>query len=414
MAKLDAKIYIPGSMDSVEGEALREAALSLLQEGGELEGFNSPKYAIFPGFCDVHVHFREPGFSYKETIKTGSMAAAAGGYTDVCTMPNLNPVSDTLPHLKEQQDIIDRDAIIGVHPYGAITIGEKGKELVDMEALAPHVIAFSDDGKGVQERGIMREAMERAKSLGKLIVAHCEEEALLNGGYIHLGSYAAAHGHRGISSESEWKQVERDVKLAAETGCGYHVCHVSTAESVEILRDARKSGVDVTGETAPHYLILTDEDLQEEGRFKMNPPIRSARDRAALLEGVRDGTLGMIITDHAPHSPEEKSKGLAGSPFGIVGLETAFPLVYTYLAERELPLDRILEALTVTPRKRFGIEARGDFSIYDLEEEYEITPSEFYSKGKATPFEGWKVKGRCLVTVKDGQVVYSCKPNCGR
>ena len=406
MAELKARIITPNTMSVDERESLLQAA-SLFLSDEKYQGYNSPENAIFPGFCDVHVHFREPGFSYKETIATGSAAAAAGGYTEVFTMPNLNPVSDSLEHLKLQQDIIDRDAVVGVHPYGAITIGERGQEMVDMEALAPRIIAFSDDGKGVQDRGIMREAMTRAKSLGKIIVAHCEDETLLHGGYIHDGEYATAHGHRGICSESEWKQVERDIALAGETGCAYHVCHVSTKESVEIIRDAQKSGVDVTGETAPHYLILSDMDLQEDGRFKMNPPIRSKADREALIEGVRDGTLGMLITDHAPHSAEEKSKGLAGSPFGIVGLETAFPLVYRELVEKEvLSLDRVLDALTVAPRRRFGLPINNDFTIFNLEEEYVIDPEEFKTKGRATPFAGWKTKGRCVLTVRNGQAVY--------
>ena len=409
MAELKANLVLPSSMSSDEKKKIEEMALTVFSRDG-LESLNDPRYAVFPGFCDVHVHFREPGFSYKETIKTGSLAAAAGGYTDVCAMPNLKPVADSLEHIKEEQDIIDMDAVIGVHPYGAITIGELGKELVNMEEMAPHIIAFSDDGKGVQDPCIMREAMERAKALNKIIVAHCEDETLLDGGYIHKGSYAEAHGHKGISSESEWKQVERDVKLAEETGVSYHVCHVSTKESVELIRDARRSGVDVTGETAPHYLILTDEDLQEDGRFKMNPPIRSSRDREALIQGVSAGTLGMLITDHAPHSREEKSKGLSGSAFGIVGLETAFPLLYTRLVKKDIiPLDRILDGLTVSPRRRFGLPLDEGFTVYDLEEEYEIRPEEFLTKGRATPFAGWKVNGRCLLTVLNGEIRYMAK-----
>ncbi len=406
MSDLKAKLIIPNAMSEEDRVTVLQTASLFLSED-EYQQLNTPDHAIFPGFTDVHVHFREPGFSYKETILSGSKSAAAGGYTDVCTMPNLSPVSDSLEHLRLQQDIIDRDAVIGVHPYGAITIGELGRELVNMEAMAPYIIAFSDDGKGVQDRGIMREAMGRAKALNKLIVAHCEDETLLTGGCIHEGEYAKAHGHRGISSESEWKQVERDVELAGETGCSYHVCHVSTKESVEIIREAQKSGVDVTGETAPHYLILTDMDLREDGRFKMNPPIRSKADREALIEGINDGTLGMLITDHAPHSPEEKSKGLAGSPFGIVGLETAFPLVYTYLIEKGIvTMDRAIEDLTVAPRKRFGLPTNKDFTIFNIKDEYEINPEEFKTKGRATPFAGWQVKGRCMMTVRNGEAVY--------
>ena len=365
------------------------------------------KYAVFPGFCDVHVHFREPGFSYKETIKTGSMASAKGGYTSVCTMPNLNPVPDSLEHLKEQTDIIERDAVIEVLPYAAITIGEKGEELVDMEVLAEKVIAFSDDGRGVQSEEMMREAMLRAKALGKMIVAHCEVNELLKGGYIHDGEYAKEHGHRGICSESEWKQIERDLRLAKETGCAYHVCHISTKESVDIIRKAKAEGVDVTCETGPHYLVMNDSDLQEEGRFKMNPPLRSEADRQALLQGILDGTIDMIATDHAPHSAEEKSKGLEKSPFGITGIETCFPLVYTKLVKTGIiTLEKAIELLAINPRKRFGIKQGNDFTVWDLEALEKVEPEKFISMGKATPFEGWELFGKCVLTVKDGQIVY--------
>ena len=365
------------------------------------------KYAVFPGFCDVHVHFREPGFSYKETIKTGSMASAKGGYTSVCTMPNLNPVPDSLEHLKEQTDIIERDAVIEVLPYAAITIGEKGEELVDMESLAEKVIAFSDDGRGVQSEEMMREAMLRAKALGKMIVAHCEVNELLKGGYIHDGEYAKEHGHRGICSESEWKQIERDLRLAKETGCAYHVCHISTKESVDIIRKAKAEGVDVTCETGPHYLVMNDSDLQEEGRFKMNPPLRGKEDMEALIEGIKDGTIDMIATDHAPHSAEEKSKGLEKSPFGITGIETCFPLVYTKLVKTGIiSLEKAIELLSINPRKRFGIELGNDFTVWDLEAIEKVEPEKFISMGKATPFEGWELFGKCMLTVKDGQIVY--------
>ena len=365
------------------------------------------KYAVFPGFCDVHVHFREPGFSYKETIATGSKAAAKGGYTSVCTMPNLNPVPDSLEHLKEQTDIIERDAVIEVLPYAAITIGEKGEELVDMEALAEKVIAFSDDGRGVQSEEMMREAMLRAKSLGKMIVAHCEVNELLKGGYIHDGEYAKEHGHRGICSESEWKQIERDLRLAKETGCAYHVCHISTKESVDIIRKAKAEGIDVTCETGPHYLVMNDSDLQEEGRFKMNPPLRGKEDMEALLEGIKDGTIDMIATDHAPHSAEEKSRGLEKSPFGITGIETCFPVVYTKLVKTGIiTLEKAIELLVTNPRKRFGIPFENDFTVWDLEAIEKVEPEKFISMGKATPFEGWELFGKCVLTVKDGQIVY--------
>lgn len=374
-------------------------------EEGVVRGFS--KYAVFPGFCDVHVHFREPGFSYKETIKTGSKASAKGGYTSVCTMPNLNPVPDSPEHLKEQTDIIDRDAVIEVLPYAAITVGEKGEELVDMESLAEKVIAFSDDGRGVQNEEMMREAMLRAKALGKMIVAHCEVNELLRGGYIHEGDYAKEHGHRGICSESEWKQIERDLRLAKETGCAYHVCHISTKESVDIIRKAKAEGVNVTCETGPHYLVMDDSDLKEEGRFKMNPPLRSKADREALIEGIKDGTIDMIATDHAPHSAEEKSRGLEKSPFGITGIETCFPVVYTKLVKTGIiTLEKAIELLAINPRKRFGIKLGNDFTVWDLETLEKVEPEKFISMGKATPFEGWELFGKCMLTVKDGQIVY--------
>ena len=375
--------------------------------GSELSVFNSPRFAVFPGFCDVHVHFREPGFSYKETIASGSLASARGGYTDVCTMPNLNPVPDSKEHLKQQQDLIDATACIHVHPYGAITVGQKGEALSDLAGMAEHCIAFSDDGRGVQSDEMMRRAMEEARTLGKMIVAHCEDNSLLRGGYIHDGDYAKAHGHRGICSESEWGQIARDLQLVKQTGCAYHVCHISTKESVDIIRKAKAEGVNVTCETGPHYLILDDSFLQEDGRFKMNPPLRGKEDREALIEGLLDGTIDMIATDHAPHSAEEKSRGLEKSAFGIVGIETAFPLLYTYLVKPGiLSLERLVELLTVNPRKRFGIENRGDFTVWDLDAVSKIDPSEFLSMGKATPFAGWEVSGKCMATVCDGKVVY--------
>ncbi len=365
------------------------------------------KYVVFPGFCDVHVHFREPGFSYKETIKTGSEAAAKGGFTSVCTMPNLSPVPDSLEHLKKQTDIIERDAVIEVLPYGAITVGEKGETLSDMDSLARKVVAFSDDGRGIQSEEMMREAMLKAKSLGKMIVAHCEVNELLKGGYIHDGEYAKAHGHRGICSESEWKQIERDLALAKETGCAYHICHISTKESVELIRKAKAEGVDVTCETAPHYLVMDESDLCEEGRFKMNPPLRKKEDRIALIEGIKDGTIDMIATDHAPHSDEEKSRGLEKSPFGISGIETCFPVVYTKLVKTGIiTLEKAVELLSTNPRKRFKIELGNDFCVWDLESIQKVDPKNFVSMGKATPFEGWELFGKCIMTVKDGNIVY--------
>ena len=380
----------------------------------EKEGFsffNSPEYSVLPGFCDVHVHFREPGFSYKETILSGTRAAARGGYTAVCTMPNLNPVPDSPETLQPQLDAIEKDALIAVYPYGAITKGEKGEVLADLEAMAPKVVGFSDDGRGVQSPLLMEQAMRKARELGKLIVAHCEDNSLLRGGYIHDGRYARDHGHRGICSESEWGPIARDLELAAKTGASYHVCHISTKESVEIIRQAKKSGVDVTCETGPHYLTMDDSMLREEGRFKMNPPLRSKDDREALVEGLRDGTIDMIATDHAPHSAEEKSRGLQGSAFGVVGLETAFPILYTCLVRPGLlPMDRLLAALVTNPRNRFGIPMGNDFSVWDLNAQYQIDPGDFLSQGKATPFEGWQVFGRCMATFWDGKPVYTAQP----
>ena len=364
---------------------------------------------IFPGFCDVHVHFREPGFSYKETIVSGSRAAARGGYTAVCAMPNLNPVPDSPAHLKEEEDLIRAaGGIVDVFPYAALTVGEKRQEAAALEELAPRVIAFSDDGKGVQSESMMRSLMERCRKLGRVLAAHCEDEALVRGGYIHDGIYAAAHGHRGICSESEWGPIARDLKLAKETGCAYHVCHISCKESAELIRQAKKDGVDVTCETAPHYLLLDENDLQEDGRFRMNPPIRGRADREALVEGLLDGTIDMIATDHAPHSAEEKSRGLAGSAFGVVGLETAFPVLYTGLVRPGiLALEQLIRLMAVSPRERFGIPLReGDRTEWDLGREYEIDPAEFLSMGKATPFAGMKVYGRCLRTVHGGTVTY--------
>lgn len=374
---------------------------------GDFADLDFQNCVIFPGFCDVHVHFREPGFSYKETIKTGSLAAAHGGYTAVCTMPNLNPVPDSAEHLDEHLKIISKDAVINVYPYGAITVGQKGEILSDMRAMTNNAIAFSDDGRGVQSEQLMREAMLTAKKLGKIIVAHCEDNSLLHGGYIHDGIYAKAHNHKGICSESEWKPIERDLKLAKETGCAYHVCHISCKESVELIRKAKAEGVNVTCETGPHYLILTDEDLQEDGKFKMNPPLRSKDDRAALIEGIKDGTIDMIATDHAPHSDEEKSKGLQKSAFGIVGIETSFQLIYTHLVKKNIiSLEKAIELLAINSRKRFNIPLGDDCTVWNLNEKTLINPNDFISKGKATPFENTEVFGKCLLTVCGGKTVY--------
>ncbi len=368
--------------------------------------FGNDNIVIFPGFCDVHVHFREPGFSYKETIKTGSLSAGAGGYTDVCTMPNLKPVPDSVDNLKLQLDIIKNDAKIGVHPYGSITVGQQGDALADLDGMKELAVAFSDDGRGVQSDEMMESAMLKAKSLDKIIVAHCEINDLLRGGYIHDGEFAKAHGMKGICSESEWGQIKRDIELVKKTGCKYHVCHISTKESVELIRQAKRDGVDITCETGPHYLVFNDMMIKDEGRFKMNPPIRSEADRQALIEGIKDGTIDMIATDHAPHSYEEKSRGLEKSAMGVVGLETAFAVMYTHLVKTGvITMERLLELLCYNPRKRFGIELGESYTVFDLSKKFTVDPQKFLSMGRATPFEGCELYGECLMTVKDGRVV---------
>ena len=366
---------------------------------------------IIPGFVDVHVHLRQPGFCYKETIKSGTAAAAHGGYTTVCSMPNLNPVPDSLENLKVQTDIIEKDALINVIPYGSITKGENGEALSDMDDLAPFVVAFSDDGKGVQSDEMMNKAMLKAKNLNKIIVAHCEDNTLLKGGYIHDGEYAKVHNHKGICSESEYKQIERDLELVKQTGCKYHICHISTKESVDLIRKAKLDGLDVTCETSPTYLLLNDSMLQEDGRFKMNPPIRSEQDRLALIEGIKDGTIDMIATDHAPHSKEEKSKGLEKSAMGVVALECAFPLLYTYLVEKNIiTIEKLIELMHFNPKKRFDISGglqvgeRADLCVYDLNAKTKVNPDEFLSKGKSTPFENYEIDAKCKMTICKGEI----------
>lgn len=363
--------------------------------------------AVFPGFCDVHVHLREPGFSYKETVKGGTEAAAAGGYTAVMSMPNLNPTPDSVENLQVQLDIIEKDALIPVFPLAAITVGEKGETLSDMEGLSELVRAFSDDGRGVQSEGMMLSAMENAKRLDKIIAAHCEDNTLLFEGYIHDGEYARKHGHRGISSESEYKQIARDIELVKRTGCKYHVCHVSAKESVELIRGAKRDGVDITCETGPHYLFFDDSDLKEEGRFKMNPPIRSRADKEALIQGIIDGTVDMIATDHAPHSDEEKSRGLEKSLMGVVGLESAFPIMYTYFVKTGIiSLEKLVDLMSSKPRERFKIDTDTGFTVFSLDKEYKINSCGFHGKGRATPFDGVSVFGKCLLTVYNGKAVY--------
>ena len=396
MEKLKAKVFID------------DAKVIERLTNGDLAKYNEENFVVLPGLCDVHVHFREPGFSYKETIKTGSMASAKGGFTAVCTMPNLNPVPDSVDNLNKQLEIIRKDAVIKVYPYASITKLEQGKELVDMPALADKAVAFSDDGKGVQDGEMMLCAMRKAKELDKIIAAHCEDNSLLFGGYVHKGDYAKEHGHLGICSESEYKQIERDLKLVKETGVKYHVCHISTKESVEVIRQAKKDGLDVTCETGPHYLILDDSNLKEDGWFKMNPPLRSKTDRLALIEGLKDGTIDMIATDHAPHSIEEKSRGLEKSAFGVVGIETSFSAMYTHLVKTGIiTLDDLVKVMSTNPRNRFKLDNYNDFTIFDLSKDYVVNPDEFVSMGKATPFKGMTFTGVCVYTSVDGKTVYT-------
>ena len=364
-----------------------------------------------PALVDMHVHFREPGFEYKESILSGSRAAMSAGYSDVFTMPNLNPAPDSIEHLTVQNKIIVRDALIGVHPYASITLGQKGEgELVNIEELNGHVAGFSDDGRGIQDEGLMREAMQRIAAVGGLLVEHCEVNSLLRGGYIHDGKYAREHGHRSICSESEWKEVERNLHLSEETGCRLHVCHISTKESVQLIREAKAAGVKVTTETAPHYLLLNEGMLQEDGCWKMNPPIRSVADQMALLAGVQDGTIDVIATDHAPHSAEEKSRGLEKSAFGIVGIETAFPLLYTYLVKTSfLTMDRLVELMSTRAREIMGLPMDESWAAFDLDAHYTIDPEKFLSKGHSTPFAGWDVWGKCIRNEYKGTVVYEAE-----
>ena len=402
-----AEGFRKGTVTVSDGKVFLSPAVSVTED--EIDG-----KVILPGLADAHVHLREPGFFYKESIATGSESGARAGYTALFAMPNLNPVPDSLSHLCEEQDAISRTAKTGVYPYAALTVGERGEELSAIEELAPHVIGFSDDGRGVQSEALMREAMLRVKACGKVIAAHCEVNDLLRGGYIHDGAYARTHGHKGICSESEWKMVERDVALAEETGVSYHVCHVSAKESVEIIRRAKARGVDVTCETAPHYLLLTEDDLEEDGRFKMNPPIRTAEDRAALVEGLADGTVDMVATDHAPHSDEEKSRGLAGSLMGVIGLEFAFPVLYTGLvATGRISLHRLVEAMSAAPLARFGLPggdirdgAPADLAVFDLSREWTVRGRDSASKGSSTPFEGMKVRSKNTMTILNGEIIW--------
>ena len=409
-------VYYQGKMQKVD-VLIQNGVVCKIDRDIQADGcpvIDSSKFNIIPGLADVHVHLREPGFSYKETILTGTKAAAKGGFTLVAAMPNLNPVPDSAEHLKIELDRIEKNRVIKVLPYGSITVGEKGKELRDMAGMAKDVIAFSDDGKGVQNFDMMEKAMETAKSLGKAIVAHCEVESLLNGGYIHDGEYAKLHGHKGISSASEYEEVIRDINLSEKTGCQFHACHISTKESVDAIRQAKAKGLKVSGETGPHYLAFTDMDLQESGSWKMNPPIRSEEDRQALIKGVRDGTIECIITDHAPHSREEKSKGLAGSSMGVVGLETSFAAVNTYMVEKGyISFEKLVEVMSINPKKIFGLESGiqigkpADITIVDPKAKWVVNPEEFISMGKATPFAGKTLTGKVIATIYNGDFAYS-------
>ena len=399
-------IVLKNCLEYVDGTFVKTDEKLIVCDGGSasVSIFNS---VVFPAFCDVHVHLREPGFFYKETIKTGTAAAAKGGYTDVFSMPNLDPVPDNAENIKQQLDIIERDAVVKVHPYAAITVGQKGEQLSDMDALAPLCAGFSDDGRGVQSEEMMCVAMQKAKELDMVIAAHCEDNSLLFGGYIHDGEYAKANGHKGICSESEWGPIKRDIGLVDKIGCKYHICHVSTKESVELIRQAKAKGINVTCETGPHYLVLSDKDLQEHGRFKMNPPLRSEEDRLALIQGIKDGTIDMIATDHAPHSAEEKGRGLEKSLMGVVGLETAFPVMYTeFVKTGIISLERLVELMAINPRKRFGLPQTNDFTVFDLNEEYVLDPEGFVTMGRSTPFEGRTVNGKCKLTVCNNKIVY--------
>ena len=413
----NATVFTNGKFEKCDVEVTNDVITNI---ASKIEGesfdviYDLQNLYLLPGLIDVHTHLREPCFIYKETIKTGSFAGAKGGYTSIAAMPNLNPTPDCYENLKLELDAIEKDAQINVYPYGTITKGEKGEELADFEEMKNYVLAFSDDGKGVQSEKMMQHAMEEAKKVGKAIVAHCEDNSLLKGGYIHDGEYAKIHGHKGICSESEWGPIKRDIELARKTGSHYHVCHISTKESVELIRKAKSEGVNVTCETGPHYLTMNDMQIKEEGRFKMNPPIRSEEDRLALVQGIKDGTIDMIITDHAPHSKEEKSKGLAGSTMGVVGIEVAFPVLYTNLVKTgEITLEKLVELMNTNPRNVFKIGTeikvgeKADLTVYDLEENYDIDPSTFVSMGKATPFEGNHVYGRCKMTICGGREVFN-------
>lgn len=409
----NVNIYNFGKGDiAIENGIVTQIGTCVSAESGDTVFMLDGKYA-FPGFVDVHVHLRQPGFEHKETIATGTKACARGGFTHVCSMPNLNPVPDSFSNLKVQLDAIDKDGVVNVIPFGSITVGQEGDALSDMESMSEYVAGFSDDGRGVQSEDMMRSAMAMAKKCGKIISAHCEDNSLLDGGYIHKGEYAEKNGHKGICSESEWKPIERDIELVKDTKCSYHVCHISTKESVELIRKAKAQNVDITCETAPHYLVLNDMMIKDEGRFKMNPPIRGEKDRLALVEGVIDGTVDMIATDHAPHSLEEKSRGLAGSLNGVVGIETSFSVLYTHLVRKNIiTLEKLIDLMSNNPSKRFGFDTAikvgsiANLNVFDLDEEYTVNPDEFLSMGKSSPFSGDKVYGRCLLTIAKGKIAY--------
>lgn len=385
----------------------------MLTADAETEVFDAEGCIVTYGLADVHVHLREPGYSAKETITTGTRASARGGVTTVCSMPNLQPAPDAPETIAVEQQMIDEQAVIEVLPFATISSHRAGRELADIEALRPLSVGYSDDGNGIQTEPLMREAMKRISAVDGIIAAHCEDDSLLHAGYIHDGEYARTHNHKGICSESEWGPIKRDVKLAEEENCRYHVCHISTKESVEIIREAKHKCAHISCETAPHYLVLCDADLKEEGRFKMNPPLRAAEDKAALIEGIKDGTIEVIATDHAPHTAEEKSRGLKGSMMGIVGIETSFAICYTHLVRKGvITIEKLIQLMSENPRRIFRLGGamqvgeRADIAVFDVTKPYIIDTAEFLSMGKATPFEGEEVYGRCMLTLFGGEKVW--------
>jgi dihydroorotase len=389
------------------GKHLKASGETIMNADGKL---------VAPGFIDVHVHLREPGGEQKETIETGTLAAARGGFTTICAMPNTKPVPDTVEHLKNLKERIKENAHVRVLPYASITVKEAGQELTDFESLQKEgAFAFTDDGAGVQNAGIMLKAMKKAAALQASVVAHCEDNTLVFGGVVHDGVFAKTHNIQGIPSVCEAVHIARDVLLAEAAGCHYHVCHISTKESVRTVRDAKKAGIHVTAEVTPHHLLLTEEDIPGlDANYKMNPPLRSKEDREALINGLLDGTIDCIATDHAPHTIEDKQAGIYKAPFGIVGLETAFPLLYSRFVQTGIfTLKKLVDWMTIKPAEIFKLPygrleegAAADLVIIDLNLEKEIVPQHFASKGRNTPFGGWKCKGWPIATFVNGKLVW--------